>query len=822
MMNIWNGAILVTAAAALVLLIKLAAGNKITPKGHMLLWLLLAVQFAAVPLAPVMPESALSVRNYLPQMVETETDMSSLPDDQERYPVRGTWSEETDHVFGTEGYRQTVRVEVPFTAQRLEKSYYVSDNKRNTETFVLKTLWAAGVLITAGIFTAAVRKQRKRIRGLTVCGDVRLNHMLKELMTEIGLKEKVSVQIRCGAETTFLTRLSGDYVICLEDGFDEQECRQVLAHELTHLAHGDLRLNLLSALILAVFWWNPVIWLAFRRFRRDMEVYCDYDAARLTGDKKSYARTLVHAAVGTDRFILGTTSLIGGEKEVNARVKALAAFKRPKTWIAVIAVLALGIACICFVLNPNSGDGACAKYFSEIKGENIQQATAGGQTADGNAYSYRSIDDSGELKKIADILSSMDKKSFTESDAAFAAEEQPYRLSVSFRGGDVLQLSGSGRDDLYEIVCEQQETDGETTTGTVKLSGCRLHAPELTAYLRGALNSEQNLAMFVTDMSRDSITLAIRNLDFDLNKEDTELSYDHTCTLERLTAGTEEDGTWEAVTPISDPEAQSGQRVTVKGTDPVSEVIRVAERYGSLEDGIYRIGKKIVQRRKDTVTEAQNYAVFHLYDYKLRLESWDFLLAQPDGTLDQETIEQLQTLFCTSVVHGASNSFKSNPNTLNCYVTSLYSRPEEMDLFQFLRYYPSFSEAFVWTDEQEQKLLKSKLWKQTFDGFTMDTVPVPIRLFDPQLLDQGMEYYTDIRVQDIPKGREHCYVPEIDRYMVYSSDYGPGVFCPISGVKQRGEVVLRGEANGEGTASVLTLKEQDGRYLIRSHLLEKA
>ena len=81
-----------------------------------------------------------------------------------------------------------------------------------------------------------------------------------------------------------------------------------------------------------------VIWMAFRRFRRDMEIYCNYDAARLSGDK-AYAATWVKAAAGTERFVLGTTSFIGGEKEVSARVKALAAFKsrrpgsrQPQCW----------------------------------------------------------------------------------------------------------------------------------------------------------------------------------------------------------------------------------------------------------------------------------------------------------------------------------------------------------------------------------------------------------------------------------------------------------------------------------------------------------
>ena len=67
-MNMLNLSIVVTAAAALVLLIKLAAGNRITPRGHMLLWLPVAAAILAVPLTGILPESDLAVRTYLPQM----------------------------------------------------------------------------------------------------------------------------------------------------------------------------------------------------------------------------------------------------------------------------------------------------------------------------------------------------------------------------------------------------------------------------------------------------------------------------------------------------------------------------------------------------------------------------------------------------------------------------------------------------------------------------------------------------------------------------------------------------------------------------------
>ena len=70
-MDLFNTAILVTAAAAVVLLVKLAFGNRITPRGHMLMWILVAASVLAVPLAEILPESDFSAKTYLPQSHNT-------------------------------------------------------------------------------------------------------------------------------------------------------------------------------------------------------------------------------------------------------------------------------------------------------------------------------------------------------------------------------------------------------------------------------------------------------------------------------------------------------------------------------------------------------------------------------------------------------------------------------------------------------------------------------------------------------------------------------------------------------------------------------
>ena len=370
-MNMLNLSIAVTAAAVLVLLIKLLFGNQITPRGHMRLWLLVAVSFIFSPIAEFMPESSLAVRNWLPQSESTVETVWVEP--YEDLNARGFAIEEQGNYYIVQKDHLSLRV--PFSDKTLDAEFAATTSRAKLENWV----WLAGAAAVSLWLLLGSRKQKRKLKALPDGRDAALLAELEAVKVLVGVDNKVRIRIKEGAETTFLTRMRGQYVIALESGFDAAERRQVLLHELTHLKHGDLGGNQLAALILAICWWNPVIWLAFRRFRRDMEIYCDYDAARLSGDKKAYAATLVKAAAGTERFVLGTTSFIGGEKEVSARVKALAAFKKPKTWIAAAAVLALVIGCVCFVLNPvgqntQANRAALAEAYDKLLAVNSAEA----------------------------------------------------------------------------------------------------------------------------------------------------------------------------------------------------------------------------------------------------------------------------------------------------------------------------------------------------------------------------------------------------------------------------------------------------------------
>ena len=825
-MNLFNTAILVTAAAAVVLLVKLAFGNRITPRGHMLMWILLAASVLAVPLAGILPESDFSAKTYLPQSHNTTETVWVEP--YKDLDARGFGIEEQGNYYTVQ--KDHVSMQVPFTGKTVGSDFTATVSRAKIENYV----WIAGAAVVILLMLAGTMRQKRKLNALPCMDDANALAELDELKKLVGIRNAAKIQIRSGADSTFLTFMGGQYVIALEDGYTQEERRRVLAHELTHLAHGDLIYNLISAFFLAAFWWNPVIWLAFRRFRRDMEVYCDYDAVRKTGDKKGYAETLVRAAAGTERFILGTTSFIGGEKEVSARVKALAAFKKPKTWIAVIAVIALVGACVCIAVNPKSKD-PCTRYFRDMQAENFTSVSIAKKVDRFNVDVIR-IDDTKQRKELAKLFHSVSEEDFTDGEP-MKRNESKYELNVNIEIPEenatnyleLLKDEASG-EDVYCI----SKTGGEGTEDE-EISGKRFHSPELTALLKEYEETNLHMSYWADAQSVENVRLVFRNTEYD--NPDAQLQYDGNYRLERY-QGDSEDNTyladkWEALTETAQQTETEPQPVVVNGNEPYGRTLNVSEKYGKLEEGTYRITATVTQKLQSgqSVTKEIS-AVFGWVENRLRLADWDFLRTQPDGELSEETITKLNSMFESWKSYDGGNDYFVNMNTLPCFFTSEYSSPDKMNFNKFLRYYPQFDVFQEWTPELKEKFENSAFWSEYKEsGFTVDDFITPIHLYRPDVLNESLAYYADISLDDLranstQKEWERNYVPEIDRYVTFTSDAGGGQFLVEKAEKTGDTVTLTGQTDiekGDGDnahyergTSVLTLKEKDGRYLIQS------
>lgn len=139
---------------------------------------------------------------------------------------------------------------------------------------------------------------------------------------------------------------------------DEGTAAYVIAHERAHLARRDHWWKVLGYLVLALHWFNPLVWVAYILFCRDIELACDEKVVKgLDGAARAdYSQALLSCAA--PGRAVAACPLAFGEGNIKTRVKSALHYKKPAFWVAAAAVLAVVIVAVCFLTNPKSERGS--------------------------------------------------------------------------------------------------------------------------------------------------------------------------------------------------------------------------------------------------------------------------------------------------------------------------------------------------------------------------------------------------------------------------------------------------------------------------------
>ena len=246
-----------------------------------------------------------------------------------------------------------------------------SANPLQIWTFLAACVWLAG--IAALLLYAAVSALRLRLRVRTA---VRLEGKVYQ-------SEFVSSPFILGVIRPR---------IYLPFGLEAGAQAMVLAHERAHLRRGDQLWKPLGYLILAAYWFNPLCWLAYILFCRDVEAACDEKVVRELGEgcKAAYSRALLACSV--PRKLITACPLAFGETGVKSRIKSVLNYKKPTFWLVLAAVLASVAVAVCFLTDPKREDPAQNPPAAE---EAAAQAPA--QTIDASSAPEPAIDEQAGL-----------------------------------------------------------------------------------------------------------------------------------------------------------------------------------------------------------------------------------------------------------------------------------------------------------------------------------------------------------------------------------------------------------------------------------------
>ncbi|MBQ2385491.1 MAG: hypothetical protein II292_04700, partial [Clostridia bacterium] len=142
--------------------------------------------------------------------------------------------------------------------------------------------------------------------------------------------------------------------IYLPFSISEQSAEHVIAHEKAHLRRKDHLWKPLGFLLLAVYWFNPLMWLGYILLCRDIELACDEKVIKeLDCDARAdYSEALLRC--GVKRKSIAACPLAFGEVGVKARIKSVLNYKKPAFWIIIVALVLCVVIAICFLTNPVS------------------------------------------------------------------------------------------------------------------------------------------------------------------------------------------------------------------------------------------------------------------------------------------------------------------------------------------------------------------------------------------------------------------------------------------------------------------------------------
>lgn len=209
---------------------------------------------------------------------------------------------------------------------------------------------------------------------------------------------------------------------------DEGTAAYVIAHEHAHLARRDHWWKVLGYLVLALHWFNPLVWVAYILFCRDIELACDEKVVKgLDGAARAdYSQALLSCAA--PKRAVAACPLAFGEGNIKMRVKSALHYKKPAFWVAAAAVLAVVIVAVCFLTNPKS-DIDAETLLGTSRGEITRISVKMGEADSGEEYRM-------STEEIKTVLSLLDAAEYERLGSASAMQECYARLYFEGAAGE--------------------------------------------------------------------------------------------------------------------------------------------------------------------------------------------------------------------------------------------------------------------------------------------------------------------------------------------------------------------------------------------------
>lgn len=259
--------------------------------------------------------------------VSTESVLSLIPS-AETVPPEIIYAQEPQVHTGIEFFNSAVN---PVISENLAPETGASVNPVQIILFIATIVWLAGV---AGMF-------------------------IYTLVSFLSLRNKVRASILIEKNTYICDSINTPFIlgvirpkIYLPSDLAKTEQEYVLSHERAHIKRKDHLIKPLGFILLSVYWFNPLLWVAYILLCRDIETACDEKVIKdmELQQKKEYSSALLNCSI--PRRMISACPLAFGEVSVKQRIKNVLNYKKPTFWITIVAVILCIALSVGFLTNP--------------------------------------------------------------------------------------------------------------------------------------------------------------------------------------------------------------------------------------------------------------------------------------------------------------------------------------------------------------------------------------------------------------------------------------------------------------------------------------
>ena len=323
--------------------------------------------------------------------------------------------------------------------------------------------------------------------------------LLYALVSYLRLRRRVSVSL-CVRENIYLCdAISSPFIlgvvkphIYLPSTLDEVQRQNVLSHERAHLTRRDHWWKPLGFALLAVYWFNPVLWLAYTLLCRDIELACDERVIRTMDESAVKTYSTVLLACSMPRKAVITCPLAFGEVGVKERVRNALRYKKPAFWVIAASVAVCVVVAVCFLTNPRTDTDAAG-----LVGFHREQVTYADVTDESGAQPSSVQLTAEETDAVYALLDALQYKRL---GAASAMEDCYARLYFISAAGERCEIMLSEREMLVNPI-----TDGKTA----RLYELRSGSTELRDYLFGCIGASEAAEDEMKTMTEPTLSLTL-------------------------------------------------------------------------------------------------------------------------------------------------------------------------------------------------------------------------------------------------------------------------------------------------------------------------